>query len=440
MLGAAHNSDLANARKCGLMTGFFPRPTEYGPHQKRDYAADQELGRGRDGSRGHGRETRVLRDLTRGRKVPFTAKIQWRAGFRVVHGGRVRPSDGHSFRNRRNTMPTDLPEIEHVLQTYFDGLYEGDTSKLGRVFHDVAHLFSSEDGKLADLSREQWFEMVRGRQSAQSRDLPRRDWVVQIDRSGPSTAFAKVHCQIPPRYFTDYLDSGEADGRLEDRVEDLPYRGSVNAAAGAGGTKMLDYDYIICRRRVRRFGAGQPAVGAKRQQGAAAGSRAGYAAWQSPGGGARFLSRHRLSQSEFTWNKLKVTTEVISHNNPDAPRPPLRTYEQARILGGGSSINGQLANRGAPTDYDEWHARGATGWNWDNVLPYLQEGRARHGFRRSVARQGGPHPGAPHLSRSVAGTCQSGGGGIQASRLGIHRRSERRVGGWVFPDHHLQRL
>jgi 5-(hydroxymethyl)furfural/furfural oxidase len=75
----------------------------------------------------------------------------------------------------------------------------------------------------------------------------------------------------------------------------------------------------------------------------------------------------------FTWNQLKVTTEVISHNNPDAPRPPLRTYEQARILGGGSSINGQLANRGAPTDYDEWHARGAIGWNWDNVLPYFKK-------------------------------------------------------------------
>jgi 2-haloacid dehalogenase len=42
MLGAAHNNDLANARKCGLMTGFFARPTEYGPHQKRDFAADQE--------------------------------------------------------------------------------------------------------------------------------------------------------------------------------------------------------------------------------------------------------------------------------------------------------------------------------------------------------------------------------------------------------------
>src|SRR5580692_4642104 len=75
----------------------------------------------------------------------------------------------------------------------------------------------------------------------------------------------------------------------------------------------------------------------------------------------------------FTWNQLKVTTEVISHNNPSAPKPPLRTYEQARILGGGSSINGQLANRGAPTDYDEWQSRGAAGWNWDNVLPYFKK-------------------------------------------------------------------
>ncbi len=102
-------------------------------------------------------------------------------------------------------MQSDLRELEQVLQTYFDGLYEGDTVKLGRVFHDVAHLFSVTDGKLGDMSREQWFELVRSRRSAQSQDLPRRDWVVQIDRSSPTTAFAKVQCQIPPRYFTDYL-------------------------------------------------------------------------------------------------------------------------------------------------------------------------------------------------------------------------------------------
>jgi 5-(hydroxymethyl)furfural/furfural oxidase len=74
----------------------------------------------------------------------------------------------------------------------------------------------------------------------------------------------------------------------------------------------------------------------------------------------------------FRWTELKVHTEVVSHNRPEEDRPPLRKYEQARVLGGGSSINAQLANRGAPTDYDEWEARGATGWNWNAVLPYFK--------------------------------------------------------------------
>ena len=74
----------------------------------------------------------------------------------------------------------------------------------------------------------------------------------------------------------------------------------------------------------------------------------------------------------FHWTELKVHTQVIPHNRPEE-RPPLRKYEQARVLGGGSSINGQLANRGAPTDYDEWEARGAEGWNWDAVLPYFKK-------------------------------------------------------------------
>jgi 5-(hydroxymethyl)furfural/furfural oxidase len=75
----------------------------------------------------------------------------------------------------------------------------------------------------------------------------------------------------------------------------------------------------------------------------------------------------------FHWTELKVQTEVISHNRPEENRPPLRKYEQARVLGGGSSINAQLANRGAPTDYDEWEVRGAAGWNWSAVLPYFKK-------------------------------------------------------------------
>ena len=63
----------------------------------------------------------------------------------------------------------------------------------------------------------------------------------------------------------------------------------------------------------------------------------------------------------------------MPHNDPDAPRPRELQYEQARVLGGGSSINGQLANRGSPADYDEWEQRGAAGWRWDTVLPYFKK-------------------------------------------------------------------
>ena len=94
----------------------------------------------------------------------------------------------------------------------------------------------------------------------------------------------------------------------------------------------------------------------------------------------------------FIWTDLKVTTEVIPHNDKDAPRPPLRKYEQARVLGGGSSINGQMANRGAPSDYNEWEKRGATGWNWDNVLPYFKKLETDLDFNDEWHGNDGPIP------------------------------------------------
>jgi 2-haloacid dehalogenase len=42
MMAAAHNFDLHAARALGLRTAFFPRPTEYGPYQKIDFAADSD--------------------------------------------------------------------------------------------------------------------------------------------------------------------------------------------------------------------------------------------------------------------------------------------------------------------------------------------------------------------------------------------------------------
>lgn len=40
MLVAAHNDDLAAAARAGLRTAFVARPTEYGPHQSKDHAAN----------------------------------------------------------------------------------------------------------------------------------------------------------------------------------------------------------------------------------------------------------------------------------------------------------------------------------------------------------------------------------------------------------------
>jgi 2-haloacid dehalogenase len=42
MMVAAHNGDLKAAQSHGLKTAFVPRPTEYGPHQKRDFEATGE--------------------------------------------------------------------------------------------------------------------------------------------------------------------------------------------------------------------------------------------------------------------------------------------------------------------------------------------------------------------------------------------------------------
>ena len=42
MMCAAHNDDLAAARKVGLKTAFWPRPTEHGPEQKTNLAATEK--------------------------------------------------------------------------------------------------------------------------------------------------------------------------------------------------------------------------------------------------------------------------------------------------------------------------------------------------------------------------------------------------------------
>jgi hypothetical protein len=103
--------------------------------------------------------------------------------------------------------------IEQTIQTYFDGLYEGDADKLGSVFHASSALTWDNGGKIGVLPRDAWCDAVRKRPSPKSQGLARDDAILLLDQSGPTTALVKVKCQMPPRYFIDYLNLVKEDGR-----------------------------------------------------------------------------------------------------------------------------------------------------------------------------------------------------------------------------------
>jgi choline dehydrogenase-like flavoprotein len=55
-------------------------------------------------------------------------------------------------------------------------------------------------------------------------------------------------------------------------------------------------------------------------------------------------------------------------------------YPQARVLGGGSSINAEIYTRGCPEDYDNWATElGCKGWAWNDLKQYFlkSEGNTR---------------------------------------------------------------
>ena len=60
-------------------------------------------------------------------------------------------------------------------------------------------------GELKILTVPDWLAWVRKRPSAKAEGKAREDFIVTIDHSDENTAFIKVRCQLPPRYFTDYL-------------------------------------------------------------------------------------------------------------------------------------------------------------------------------------------------------------------------------------------
>lgn len=66
-------------------------------------------------------------------------------------------------------------------------------------------------------------------------------------------------------------------------------------------------------------------------------------------------------------------------------------YTQAKVIGGGSSINAQLYTRGNALDYDGWSSElSCEGWSYREVLPYFKRAEDNQRFADDYHGYGGP--------------------------------------------------
>ncbi len=65
-------------------------------------------------------------------------------------------------------------------------------------------------------------------------------------------------------------------------------------------------------------------------------------------------------------------------------------FTQAKVIGGGSTINAQIYTRGNALDYQEWRQLGCTGWAYDDVLPYFRRSENNDTYDNAYHGTGGP--------------------------------------------------
>ncbi|MEU1622654.1 FAD-dependent oxidoreductase [Streptomyces sp. NPDC005722] len=107
-------------------------------------------------------------------------------------------------------------------------------------------------------------------------------------------------------------------------------------------------------------------------------------------------------------------------------------YPRGKALGGSSTINAMVHLRGHRTGYDAWERAGATGWNFDTLLPYLR--RSERAAGRDPAFRGTEGPmrvAPPHRVHPLSPAClsavQAAGHPISTDLNGRHQQG----GGWV---------
>jgi choline dehydrogenase len=83
----------------------------------------------------------------------------------------------------------------------------------------------------------------------------------------------------------------------------------------------------------------------------------------------------------------RVTFQLQSDPDPASDNRAI-PYTQGRTLGGSSSVNGMVHNRGNALDFDTWAQMGNRGWSYTDVLPYFRRTETRIGEEVNGAFRG----------------------------------------------------
>jgi choline dehydrogenase-like flavoprotein len=75
---------------------------------------------------------------------------------------------------------------------------------------------------------------------------------------------------------------------------------------------------------------------------------------------------------------------------PIGPSQRVEHWARGRMLGGSSSINGMVYNRGSAADYESIAALGNPGWGWDTILPIFRKIENHQLVANEMRGAGGP--------------------------------------------------
>ena len=105
------------------------------------------------------------------------------------------------------------PEIQNLLDDYFEVIHAQDMELFDRVFHPSCCLYSAQGGEVVLRPYAVYREVVANRQSPKDLGNTRRDKVLLVDQISDTLALVKVQLEMFGGVMQDYLNLVYLDGK-----------------------------------------------------------------------------------------------------------------------------------------------------------------------------------------------------------------------------------